>query len=275
MPRVPVVAIGYDLLHLCYPDHLDTAERERRDRHWARVLAQANVIACISEFTMTSIRHHFPDADPDRLVVVHPAVHQRLAEGAPADNWRPDRPFALYPANVWPHKNHGRLLDAYAVYRARRGRRAIDLVLTGFTSDGEQRLRDQVARLGLAGHVHLLGYVDEPTMGAIWRTARCIVFPSLYEGFGIPLVEAMWHETPAAAARVASLPEVGGEAVSYFDPTDSLKIAAALDAVAHDGSLRRRLVAAGRARRGAFTFEAMVAGYLECLERAAREGAPP
>jgi glycosyltransferase involved in cell wall biosynthesis len=110
-------------------------------------------------------------------------------------------------------------------------------------------------------------------MSAIWRAAHCVIYPSVYEGFGIPLVEAMEFEVPVAASSAGSLPEIGADAARYFDPDDPAGIALALEAIAHDQSLRRRLVSAGRERRNAFSFEAMTAGFLRCFETTLREGA--
>jgi len=273
IPGAPVVAIAYDLLHRDLPQFIDSTERERRDRDWTALLERANVIACISEFTRSSISRHFPGVAGDRMVVVYPAVHKRPSDLTPASDWRPSRPYALYPANFWPHKNHARLLDGYVIYRATVGEAGVDLVLTGAMVEGQRRLRERVCELGLADVVHLPGYVNDRTMSAIWRAAHCVIYPSVYEGFGIPLVEAMEFEVPVAASSAGSLPEIGADAARYFDPDDPAGIALALEAIAHDQSLRRRLVSAGRERRNAFSFEAMTAGFLRCFETTLREGA--
>src|SRR5205823_2212382 len=121
-------------------------------------------------------------------------------------NGRAREPFLLYPANWWPHKNHERLLEAFAAVR--RERPEVRLVLTGSDHPG-----------GLPQGVSSLGRVSDERLADLYRSAAALVFPSLYEGFGLPPLEALACGCPVAVSRAGALPEVCGDAAVYFDPT--------------------------------------------------------
>ncbi len=141
------------------------------------------------------------------------AIHLAVDHDRFTPDGRAREPFLLYPANRWPHKNHARLFEAFA--SARRERPELRLVLTGGGHAGRPLPPGVEAR----GHVPL----DE--LVGLYRSAAALVFPSLYEGFGMPPLEAMACGCPIAVSRVASLPEVCGEAAVYFDPASAEDIA--------------------------------------------------
>ena len=155
--------------------------------------------------------------------------------------------YVLYPANTWRHKNHARLIEALARYRDETGE-ALALVLTGVGKEGEAGLKAAVDRDGLADSVHLLGYVPRADLPALYAGAACLVFPSLFEGFGIPLVEAMLVGCPVAASNATSIPEVVGDAAILFDPRDPSDIARAIAAIVRDPTAAAELARRGRAR---------------------------
>jgi glycosyltransferase involved in cell wall biosynthesis len=167
---------------------------------------------------------------------IHLAVdHERFT---PADRQR--EPFLLYPANRWPHKNHERLFAALRLIRAERP--ALRLVLTGAGHEGRPAPEG----------VEVRGRVSGDALVELYRTAAAVVFPSLYEGFGMPALEAMACGCPVAVSRVASLPEICGDAAVYFDPTEPEAIAAAtLEALARAPELAPR----GLEQAARFTWE--------------------
>src|SRR5438477_388022 len=138
---------------------------------------------------------------------------------------------------------------------------------------GPEHFRSELvtaAATDLAGRVHFTGYVSHGQLASLYACARVFAFPSLYEGFGIPALEAMAHGTPVACARAGALPEVCGDAAAYFDPTDINSIAATVKGVMNDGALRERLARAGRIRQSQFTWERAaeetLAVYLDALQ---------
>jgi glycosyltransferase involved in cell wall biosynthesis len=174
-----------------------------------------------------------------------------------------DRPYAFYPANYWPHKNHRFLLTAYSIYRHRYPDRAWDLVFTGALASAEAELRAAAATMGLGDHVHFLGFLEESVLTAVWHGCQCLVFPSLYEGFGIPVLEAMMFGKPVIASNAGSLPEVGEDAVLYFDPRKPEELVAHWGTLQDDPEVRQTLVAKGQQRLQRFGDEvAMTQDYL-------------
>jgi glycosyltransferase involved in cell wall biosynthesis len=138
-------------------------------------------------------------------------------------------------------------------------------VLPGYATGAEDELVEQIARLGLADRVHLLGWIDDAELDGLYAAAELLVFPSLAEGFGLPVLEAMEHGLAVATSNTSSMPEVGGDAVVYFDPFDVNDIARGIDQLLNDTELRARLAAAGRVRAKEFSWsraaEQTVAAY--------------
>ena len=194
---------------------------------------------------------------PDRLVVVPHGLPPDFA-AAPFDEadlrtrYRVPGPFLLYPAATYPHKNHLVLLDALAQLE---DRPELRLVLTGGPAASEEALREAIERRGLQERVVRTGRVPDADRDALLRTASALAFPSRYEGFGAPVVEAMAVGTPVLTSDVTALPEVVGPAGLLLDPDDPTAWADAIGHVLDDAALRARLVAAGHARAGAFTAE--------------------
>jgi glycosyltransferase involved in cell wall biosynthesis len=167
-------------------------------------------------------------------------------------------PIVLTVAARRPHKNLARLLDAF-------GRLRTDavLVVPGFETPFEAGLRD---RAGAA--VRFLGWVDDRTLDCLYRAATCFVLPSLAEGFGLPVLEAMAREAPVACSDIAPLREVAGDAALYFDPLDPGSIGDALKRLLEQPDLRLRLSDLGLKRARRFSWDAAAAATLETYERA-------
>jgi glycosyltransferase involved in cell wall biosynthesis len=154
--------------------------------------------------------------------------------------------FLLYPANLWRHKNHELLFTAFAMARQQGLDPNLKLVCSGDGVDRLQELRKVASHLGLADAVLLPGFVSDATMQALYRHALAVVFPSLYEGFGMPVIEAMGQGLPVACSNSTALQEVAGSAALLFHPGCPQEIAAALHRLSEDGELRGTLIARGR-----------------------------
>lgn len=176
-----------------------------------------------------------------------------------------DRPFVLAVSAKRPHKNLLRLLDALAFIPVER--RPM-LVLTGYRTSHEDDLRRHVTKLGLEADVRILGWVSAEELEGLYRSAECFVFPSLYEGFGLPVLEAMARGVPVACSDRGPLPEVAGDAALLFDPESSASIAGAIQKLLGDTSEAERLRAAGLERAQEFSWSAAARGTLASYERA-------
>jgi glycosyltransferase involved in cell wall biosynthesis len=192
-----------------------------------------------------------PDVDP----VPEAELRERLALG--------DAEIVLTVSAKRPHKNLERLIDAFATVR----RNAV-LVVPGYPTGFEARLRERAA----AAAVVFTGWLDDATLDGLYRAAACFVFPSLAEGFGLPVLEAMLRGAPVASSSATSLPEVGGDAVLYFDPTDTRAIASAIERILGEPALRDRLAERGRRQARRFSWEETARLTVACYERALRDG---
>lgn len=175
-----------------------------------------------------------------------------------------DGPVVLTTSAKRPHKNLRRLLDAWALIpKERRG----VLVLPGYPTPHEQELRRQAADLGIAASTRFPGWVPADDLEALYRLAQCFVFPSLYEGFGLPVLEAMARGVPVACSGRASLAEVAGGAARLFDPESPQAIADAVDEILSSASLAERLRQAGHEQAQRFTWSATARGTLDTYDR--------
>jgi glycosyltransferase involved in cell wall biosynthesis len=237
VPRVarpPAVTTVHDLQHELYPKFFSRAELQYRRAVYGWTVKRSRLVIAISEHARGTLLDRYGLA-PDRVRTIHLGIdHARFT---PEDRER--EPFLLYPANRWPHKNHDRLFAAFALVR--RERPDLRLVLTG---NGHQQAK-------FPEGVESRGHVTMDELVELYRTAACLAFPSLYEGFGLPPLEAMACGCPVAASSATSLPEVCGDAAEYFDPLSPEDMAAAI-LRAIDG----RLVERGLAHAAGFTWDA-------------------
>jgi len=253
IPRAdaPSVVTLHDVQHLDLPRLFPRAERAFRAVAWHRSVRGARLVIVPSGF----VRDRAVELlrlDPARVRVIHHGIDH--ATFTPGDEER--EPFLLYPARAWPHKNHTRLLEAFALLRASRPQ--LRLVLTGGGDVGP-----------VPDGVDVRGLVPRDELVSLLRRASAVVFPSLYEGFGQPPLEAMACGCPVACSDAASLPEVCGDAARYFHPDDPKQIAAAVeDVLAAPGDWSRR----GLERAALFTWDASArahdAAYGEASTRA-------
>jgi glycosyltransferase involved in cell wall biosynthesis len=234
----------HDLTYKRFPELLQKETLHNLDAHMPRELARADAVICVSESTRSDLLA-FYDVDPSRVFAIHSGLG-RSSEPAPVDDL-PAR-YLLFVSTIEPRKNLGVLLDAFAQLRADGYDGSLVVVgKVGWKSkEIEPRLREP-------GIVHL-DYVDAARLATIYQRAEAFVFPSIYEGFGFPLLEAMAFGVPAIAARSSSLPEIGGDAALYFD--DLAGLVSQLKRVTSDAALREELVARGRAQVAKFRWDA-------------------
>ncbi|HEY3959500.1 MAG TPA: glycosyltransferase family 1 protein [Solirubrobacteraceae bacterium] len=188
---------------------------------------------------------------------------------SPSDNLlarlRPDaRPLALAVATNLPHKNLPALIDALALIAPTE--RPLLAIAGHGTDDG--RLQAQATAAGVGADVRLLGHCSTAELDSLYTLAACLVLPTLHEGFGLPVIEAMARSLPVACSDIPALREVGGAAALYFDPRSPSQIAAAISELIADTGLAGRLRELGRAQAGRFSWSAAAAGTLACYRRA-------
>jgi glycosyltransferase involved in cell wall biosynthesis len=267
----PRVVTLHDVQHHDLPGLFSRGERAYRRWAYDGSARRANVVVTSSGFSKGRIVDRL-GVEPERVEVVHFGIDaERFAPG-PVDGDEEalaglglPRRFALYPANLWPHKNHERLLEALALLRDTE----LGLVLTGQDYGRLERLRGRARELGVEPRVHHLGHVQARAVPALYRRAELLVFPSLYEGFGSPPLEAMACGCPVAASARASIPEVCGGAALLFDPESPEAIAATVRSALDDEDARARLRSDGLERAKGFTWRVASERHQAIYERAA------
>lgn len=228
-------------------------------RHFARrALVNASRIISVSQSARRELARGFSIPE-SKIEVIYNALDERfLNEPYPDDEIRIlerhaiHYPFVLYAGNIRPHKNLARLIEAFAVAKAElRGNPEFDhlkLLLIGDELTKHPDLRRAVVRTRVREDVRFLGFVPHPVLRVLYKHARAFLFPSLYEGFGLPPLEAMAHGTPVLTSNVSSLPEVFGDSALLVNPEKVFEIARGITQILTDEELRRRLAAAGYER---------------------------
>ena len=201
------------------------------------------------------------------------ALHAAALHAAPPHPGPSDIPFALYPAQPWKHKNHLRLLDAIALLRDRGVE--VRLVCPGPPNPNQSEVRRRVDELGLGSFVQFPGFVSDTQLAGLFQQARCLVFPSLFEGFGFPVLEAFTAGLAVTCSSTTSLPELTADAAVLFDPTDVEAMADAIERVWTDEGLRTQLIARGRERAAAYSWDHLARSCRALYRAAAGESLGP
>lgn len=270
--RVRQVATIYDLQHLSLPGNFSARTRLARTLLYRATARRCRKIIAISEFTRRELVAH-RWATPDRVVAIPlgfdaPPPPGPEAVAAARARHALAEPYWIFPAMLAPHKNHELLLRALARVRAR-GAVPGQLVLIGAPRPGYAALERLAAELGIADRVRALGYVDRAEVFPLVAGARALLFPSRFEGFGLPLLEAMHLGTPVVSSTATSLPEVGGDAALFAAPDDPEAWADHLLRLERDPALRARLVEAGRRNTARFSWRRCAEQTLAVLREAA------
>jgi glycosyltransferase involved in cell wall biosynthesis len=216
-------------------------------------------VLTVSEASKRDILTYFRIPE-SKVTVIYNAIDERFNEEPPSDEvmrvrerYQLNDPFILYAGNIKPHKNLERLIEAFHIIR--RGElEQVRLLIIGDEISKYATLRRTVHRYKLHKHVRFFGFVPDATLAILYRLARVFVFPSLYEGFGLPPLEAMASGTPVITSNVSSLPEVVGDAAMLIDPYDPEAIAGAMRRVMTDERLRDDMRERGLAHAREFSW---------------------
>lgn len=256
----PTVVTVHDISYEYFPEYFNPVQRMRMRTLIPLSARRAAAVLTVSEYSRRDIIERYGIA-PENVIVsyngVSPAFQVLPAEEVAAATARFDfrQPFILGVGNLQPRKNLERLIRAYARLREA-GRTEHDLVLVGQMAWKGHQIQAEVERLGIAAHVHLTGYVSEAELVALYNRAEVFVYPSTFEGFGLPVAEAMACGTPVLTSNTSALPEVAGDAAITIDPLDEEAIGNGLAELLGDGALRARLRTAGFEQARKFNWQA-------------------
>jgi glycosyltransferase involved in cell wall biosynthesis len=264
-PSIPFVYEPWGLPHLHNPGFFRPGEPEWMDRLFRSGCERASLVVTATRWVKRDIVKRY-GISSEKVAVI---PRRPVLPGRPSDDvvqavrqkyGLPEK-FALFPAVTWPSKNHIGLLQALARLRSRGV--LLDVVCTGRTDYVHwERVADELRQLGLEGQVRFLGPIPRADLHAVFASATFLVFPSLYEGLGLPILEAFHFGLPVVASNQACIPEVAGDASLLFNPFDIESFATALGEAASTPSLLNELRRRGRAR-----LEAQFPGHRELAER--------
>jgi glycosyltransferase involved in cell wall biosynthesis len=273
---IPTVVYMHDIQEVFYPDYFTDLDLYNREYHFTGSTRMADRVITNSHFTKkTIVQHH--RISPHKATVAHLCADKRYYRAAevarPPQSPLPRGDFIIYPANYWIHKNHDTLLRALQWLKTGKELK-INAVFTGYDVPNGYPLAQKVSEYGLDEQVYPVGYFTVEEMAYLYSKATMLVFPSLFEGFGIPLVEAMAAGCPVVAANVTSLPETGAEAAEYFDPTSPESIGLVIEKVRRDADLRRQLVKRGQRRALDFSAAQLAQTHVAVFNEAAQVFSP-
>ena len=246
------LATVHDLFYVDHPEKTDKDTRAHFVRQTGASLDRADGIIAASHYTREDMLAKFP-IDASKVRVIHHGTHKRFKvplstafKRVLQDKYQLPEEFLLFVGAVEPRKNLPCLVDALKILEDRLGR--IPLLIIGRKGSDYHNLQARIKRNGLESSVRVLDYLPDEDVQGIYGLSTLFVFPSLCEGFGFPLLEAMASGVPIAASRAAALPEIAGDAALYFDPGSPEAIADALQRGLEETETRRRLVERGRLR---------------------------
>lgn len=272
--RVPSVVTVHDLAFLAYPAAFHPAKRRYLTAMTRLSVHRARRVIAVSAHTRDDLVHHF-GVRPERIAVIPNAADERyrpaddpaVVARFKAEHHLPDR-VILFVGTLEPRKNLRRLIEAFALLGDAEA--DVRLVIVGASGWLTSDLAPLVQAHGLSDRIIFPGYVPDDDLPRWYQAATVFCYPSLYEGFGLPVLEAMACGTPVVTSRTSSLPEVAGDAALLIDPTDGDGIAHALRTVLPDDARRQEMSAAGIARSRLYAWERTAAATLDVIRDAAR-----
>ncbi|HEU4691999.1 MAG TPA: glycosyltransferase family 1 protein [Vicinamibacterales bacterium] len=275
--RCRSVVTIHDCIHLMFPQYLPNkaAYAYARASMWAAA-RRSDRILTVSEASKRDILSLF-NVKPEKIVVVYNAIDEHFSTTPSEEHvarirerYQLDHKFVLYVGNIKPHKNLVRLIEAFS--ELRRTHDDLKLLIIGDEISKLPALRRAVHRHKLHKHVRFLGYLKDDTLTVLYRLASVFVFPSLYEGFGLPPLEAMASGTPVVTSNVSSLPEVTGDAAVLVDPYDVDSIGNGIRRILDDPRLAEELRIKGLKRAREFSWERSVEKTLRVYREVAADG---
>lgn len=269
-PNAPLVFTIHDLTMFENPEFYRPLVRIRLQQAIRPAIERARLLLCISGCVRNEVQQRF-NVSPDRLVVVHHGVHSRFQRIEDAGQFVSERlgitrPYLLFTGQMKLRKNIFRLIEAFALLRARGF--DLTLVLVGRRGDTSEGMDELMDKYKVRGHILELGHAPDDLLPLLYSAAEAFVFPSLHEGFGLPVLEAMACGTPVLTSDISALPEIAGDAALLVNPKHTEEIADGMQRLLEDSSLRATLIASGFSRARHFSWAACAQHTLSAYRQA-------
>ena len=257
LPSLRLCVTFHDVQDLYYPENFSDDELRSRRCYYSFYKEVAEQFFAVSEFTKRSMVEKLDIPEHKIKVTYHGGDSFQEAVDPALDGFaRQFGRYLIYPARFWKHKNHELLLRAVSARQAEFRRQGMKILLTGgFTKSDSETLQRDAAQLGVRDEVRVLGFQSNDALRALMKNATFLVFPSLFEGFGMPVLEAFGAGCPVLCARQTSLPEVAGDAAVFFDAREIDSLVAVFDQVLRENINRDDLISKGKAQFQKFSWD--------------------
>lgn len=260
--KSPAVAVVLDIQFHQHPHFFENDNLHERKMNFFQACKKAQKIVCISDFVRNTVIEAAKIA-PEKASTIYIRLAQRLQQTKTTTLLEElgvkNNGFLLYPANFWRHKNHLMLLTAFNMYRKLHPESQLKLVCTGANNALKNQLVKTIKQLNLESWISLPGFVSDDLFSSLMSGCKALIFPSLYEGFGMPVLEAMANAKPVLCSNLTSLPEIAGQNALFFDPRKPDQIMMAIKAVDEDSELIKKLSTQGPAQAAEFICEGQMA----------------
>ena len=270
--HTPVIATIMDAYPLIHPELVSQKLRKFKNIAFKSASKWADHIITISEYSKQDIIQYF-NISEEKISVVPLGVNRAFFQTMPENEREAIRQkfalkeeFFIFVGTIQPRKNLSRLIEAYLALPSTL-RQKHPLVIIGHYGWGEEGLKQKLDGLGENDSIHHLQHVTDRELYALLQSALAMVYPSLYEGFGLPILEGFASQTPVITSSTTSIPEVAGNAACYVNPLDTVDIAAKMQQVAQDESLRKEMIEKGLKRAEAYTWEKCAEEHLMVFEK--------
>ncbi len=256
------VLVVPDIQHEYYPEFFLPADLEERHRLYTDAINRSKIICVISEFTRQSLIEKL-GVTPEKIITTPLAVDPIFNSGAEGQTNKDavlkkygleGKLYFFFPGNTWKHKNHKTAFKALSIFLQKTGRDVI-LVCTGSLKDAQPELISLINDLNLNGRAKFLGYCPREDLPGLYKGAKGLLFPSYFEGFGMPILEAMMCECPVICSNTSSLPEIAGDAAILCNPDSAEEFAQAMCQVMDGGPLTEKLIERGKIQAGKYSWE--------------------
>jgi glycosyltransferase involved in cell wall biosynthesis len=275
LTSIPSIYQPWDLQHLHYPQFFSEEEYAGREMRYQAFCRQAAYVCVQTEWTRRDVIERYGLAAGKVVVVRWGSVFSSYREPSDATRRAASErlglsgQFFFYPAVTWPHKNHAVIFRALRVLRERA--RVVDVYFTGATTEFRAQLDELAGSLGVLEQVHSLGFVTSDELQTLFQESTAMLFPSKFEGLGLPVLEAFHAGVPVVCANATVLPEVAQDAALYFDPDSPEELAGQMIRMLDEPDLRRVLIEKGRQVLSQFSMQETVAGLQQLYALAAEK----
>lgn len=271
---VKTLLITHDLAHVHYPDEIPYFTRKFYDYYVPRYVRRADHIIAVSNFTKQDIIKQYK-VPPEKISVVYNACDNVFAsqddetKQKAREKYAGGKDYFFYVGSIHPRKNIIRLIQAFEKFK-NKTQSAIKLLLGGRFAWQSGSIRETLEKSKFSRDIHFLGYLEEEELPRVIAAARALVYVSLFEGFGLPILEAMHCETPVITSGVTSMPEVAGDAALIIDPASETAIAEAMEKI-QNPQFARELINKGKKQREKFNWDRSAEQVYQIIEKLVRE----